>query len=726
MTANTTPRGLYLLFFISGFPALLYQVIWQRTLFSIFGVNIESVTVVVTAFMLGLGLGSMFGGWLSARSGIARLTVFGVVELGIAAFGLISLPLFHWVAQFTAGAPTLETFLITFVLIILPTILMGATLPVLVAELVHRSGNVGRSVGVLYFANTLGSAVACFAAALVTMRYLGMSGSILLAAGCNIAVGLSALLFYRSSAATTNIAPVVDEAASQQLLPFGVGLAIAAISGFISLSYEIVFYRVYSFVSGGSPRCFSFVLGAFLAGIAFGSLWARRLCRTEDSRSLIRSIALLVLLGNAFGFLSVPILAFAVQYVSYEFTLPIIAICAGLLGATFPLVCHISVDSRSNAGAGLSYLYLSNILGSAAGSYLMGFVLMDLLSLRNIAVVLAGLGIVTAIGILSSGENTQRLKAWGMGIAAFAGVCVIAPPLFGTVYERLFFKDEYEEGMRFTDVVETRSGVVTVDSERRLYGGGARDGVLTTRLLTEDSCIRPFSLSYIHPAPKQVLLVGVAGGAWSQIVANHPQVESAVAVEINPGYLEVIRRYPEVAPLLTNRKLKIVVDDGRRWMAANKDRKFDAILIDTVQHWRSNATNLLSVEMLTLARHMLKPGGVIYYNTTYSDDAQLTGVTMFPYALRFGPFLAVSESPLELDEARWRRILLEYRLDGKPVLDAGDPRAQQRLEQLAGFLRRQDATGDEHLAVETAESIRRRTAYARIITDDNMASEWRK
>ena len=148
--------------------------------------------------------------------------------------------------------------------------------------------------------------------------------------------------------------------------------------------------------------------------------------------------------------------------------------------------------------------------------------------------------------------------------------------------------------------------------------------------------------------------------------------------------------------------------------------------MDTVQHWRSNATNLLSVEMLTLARHMLKPGGVIYYNTTYSDDAQLTGVTMFPYALRFGPFLAVSESPLELDEARWRRILLEYRLDGKPVLDSRDPAAQQRLEQLAGYLRRQDPTGDEHLAVETADSIRRRTASARIITDDNMASEWSK
>ena len=185
-------------------------------------------------------------------------------------------------------------------------------------------------------------------------------------------------------------------------------------------------------------------------------------------------------------------------------------------------------------------------------------------------------------------------------------------------------------------------------------------------------------------------------------------------------------RSPEVAPLLTNRKLKIVVDDGRRWMSANKDRRFDVILMDTVQHWRSNATNLLSVEMLTMARQMLKPGGVIYYNTTYSDDAQLTGVTLFRYALRFGPFLAVSDTPLQLDEARFRRILMAYQLDGKPVLDPADARSGPRLEQLAGYLRTQDETGDQHLAVEGAGSIRRRTQYARVITDDNMASEWKK
>src|SRR5690349_17751913 len=154
-------RWLCVLFFVSGFPALLYQIVWQRTLFAIYGVNIESVTVVVSAFMLGLGLGSLAGGRISRIPGAPLLLLFGGAEIGIAAYGIASLPLFHWVAGFTAGAPPVQTGLLAFALVLIPTILMGATLPLLVAHLVKLSGNVGTSVGILYFVNTLGSAAAC-------------------------------------------------------------------------------------------------------------------------------------------------------------------------------------------------------------------------------------------------------------------------------------------------------------------------------------------------------------------------------------------------------------------------------------------------------------------------------------------------------------------------------------------------------------------------------------
>ena len=187
---------LLVVFLASGFAALLYQVVWQRSLFAIFGINIESVTVVVTAFMLGLGIGSLVGGLVSKDPKRPALLMFGVVELCIGAFGLISLPLFHAVGSLTLGMSGFSTALVTFLLVLVPTMLMGGTLPLLVAHSVRRSGNVGRSVGQLYFVNTLGSAVASVVSVMVMMGPLGQANTVRVAAAINVCVGLSALLLH--------------------------------------------------------------------------------------------------------------------------------------------------------------------------------------------------------------------------------------------------------------------------------------------------------------------------------------------------------------------------------------------------------------------------------------------------------------------------------------------------------------------------------------------------
>ena len=723
-------RFLYFLFFFSGFPALIYQIVWQRTLFAVYGVNIESVTVVVSAFMLGLGLGSLSGGWLSKRPRVPLLLVFGTIELGIAAFGLVSLRLFHWVAGFTAGTSAVGTGLISLALVLFPTLLMGATLPLLVAHLVRLSGNVGRSVGILYFVNTLGSAAACFVAALYTMRHLGMSGSIAVAAAINILVGCTVLLLHFRWGAPAG-AEIGQQPGGVQaaLLPFPMALAIVALAGFISLGYEIVWYRVYSFVTGSSARSFAFVLGAFLAGIAFGSLLSRRLCREPATRNLprfVRQIALLVVLANALSFASVPLIALAVRHMDYVVTLPLVAIAAGLLGATFPLMCHVSLNPDSRAGEGLSYLYLANIAGSASGSFVVGFVLMDVWPLRGIAVFLVLLGLATAAAVLVAArlEFRERLGA-GMLAGALAGMAALsAGPLFAGIYEQLQLKARYQRGYRFAEIVETRSGVITVDENDTIYGGGVYDGRLTTDIRDTDTVLRPFSIAFLHPDPKDVLIIGMAGGAWSQVVANHPRVEHVVVVEINPGYLQVIPEYPEVAPVLRNPKVELYLDDGHRWLLRHPERRFDFVLMDTTFHWRANATNLLSREFLELIRLHLKPGGIHYYNTTQSPEAQLTGLTVFPYGIRFGPFIAASDSPIPVDKERWRQTLVNYRLDGEPILDLTDPEDRARLDEVLAYADTLHAARFDPYGMETAESVRRRTRGKRIITDDNMASEW--
>ena len=191
-----------LLFFASGFAALLYQIVWQRTLFSIYGINIESVTVIVTAFMLGLGFGSLGGGALSRRATVPVVLLFAAVEAAIGLYGFASLSIFRMVGSATLSEPEGVIAVVTLLMVLLPTTLMGATLPLLVAHFTHRSKNVGDSVGQLYYVNTLGAALASVCAVLVLLGHLGQARTVQLAALLNLGSALVAALLYRRSSRT--------------------------------------------------------------------------------------------------------------------------------------------------------------------------------------------------------------------------------------------------------------------------------------------------------------------------------------------------------------------------------------------------------------------------------------------------------------------------------------------------------------------------------------------
>jgi spermidine synthase len=182
-----------IVFGASGFAALIYQIVWQRVLFATFGVNIEAVTVVVTAFLAGLGCGSLLGGAMAGLENRALLLRFSTIEISIGLFGLLSLPFFRWVGDSTLELSTLARGALTVIVVMAPTTLMGATLPLLVSYLVRSTSNVGRAVGVLYFVNTAGSALASFAAILFLLRTLGETRSTWLAAVINLSVAVVVL-----------------------------------------------------------------------------------------------------------------------------------------------------------------------------------------------------------------------------------------------------------------------------------------------------------------------------------------------------------------------------------------------------------------------------------------------------------------------------------------------------------------------------------------------------
>jgi len=185
-------------FLLSGAAALIYQVAWERVLYTIFGVNSEAITVLVTAFLLGLGVGSLTGGWISKRPGCSHLLWFAAAEFSVGLFGAISIPFYHAVGDATLGMNRISTALITFLLVLAPTLLMGATLPLLVTYAVRITRSVGWSVGTLYHVNTAGSALAAIVAVTLLLPYAGLQRSVWIAVLCNCVVSVVVLRRYAS------------------------------------------------------------------------------------------------------------------------------------------------------------------------------------------------------------------------------------------------------------------------------------------------------------------------------------------------------------------------------------------------------------------------------------------------------------------------------------------------------------------------------------------------
>ena len=723
----------YLLFFVSGFPALLYQIVWQRALFTVYGVNIESVTVIVTVFMLGLGLGSLAGGRLSTLPRLPALRAFGAIECSIGLFGFGSLHLFHWTAQFTAGRSTTVTGAVTFLLLLIPTLLMGSTLPLLTEHLVRRTSNVGQSVGALYAVNTLGSGVACLAAAAFLMRAMGESGSIHVATACNLVVGAIAL-FVPAAAGNSQAAPAPSIPESRPLsavIPFTPAMVLAGGTGFVALAFEILWYRIYSFVSGGRASSFAAMLGFYLLGIACGAYLVHRACKNRlanDPARTLRAASIVVLAGTIIGYLLAPTVSFLVLSIDYGRTFWLVEISAALLGAAFPLLAHATIGAHDQAGKKISYLYLSNIIGSVLGSFLIGFILLDHWSTATTSAVLLALGLIISLALARLATPRPRPLFFAAATAACLLLIACSGPLFSGLYQRLLFKDSRPAGVSIVQLVENRSGVIAVDSRETVYGGGIYDGHFNLDPVHDDNGIfRAYAIPALHPNPRHLLIIGLSSGSWAQIVANDPAVQDITIVEINPGYTPLIRQRPGVASLLSNPKVHIVIDDGRRWLVAHPDRRFDFILMNMTFHWRANASNLLSEDFLRLSRAHLNTGGVLYYNTTYSGRVQLTGATVFPYALRISNFLAVSDSPIVFDRTRLRAALQAYPIDGRPVFDMSRPADRAALDRIVSLPITRGLTippGGLDQTIEPRDSLLDRLRGLQTVTDDNMGTEW--
>lgn len=699
-------------FILSGISALIYQLVWQRALLTIYGSNVESVAMVVAAFLAGLGIGSIVGGWISKSARAPLVLLFGLAELGVGAYGLISLKLFDAVGALTSvQSHGLTTGVLVFLLVFFPTLLMGATLPLLVAHQVRDTAHVGQSVSRLYFVNTLGAALGAFIAAHWLLGSFGMSGTTRIAACLNAAAALIVLLVLRRPAAKSADHAAEHTASPLCAIPFRTALLWSALSGFLALSWEIIWSRVFNFASASKAPVFGYMLGSYLLGLAIGSLLSPRILK--QGSELRGKLARWVMLSSVAAFLVAPLTAIAATQVYWEYGYYFVIIAGALLGLTFPLLCHAAIPPGNDTGSQLSRLYLANIIGSGAGSLLTGFLFMEWLSLHLLSVLLLGASWLWAEGIARF-----QLPAPMRWMPLFLALISLSP--FQSFYERLQYKHEFGQGMHFAQIIESRHGVITVDTSSAVYGNGAYDGMIGTKLEPKSWLVRPYFLSAVRDRIENVLVIGVASGSWTQILVNHPQVKHVTAIELSHGYLDLIRARPEVASLLTNPKLELVIDDGRRWLRQHPEARFDAIVMNTTHHWREFASALLSREFLAEVRAHLTREGVAFWNCTESPRASRTGMEVFPHTMMVMNHCLASNMPMEPDLDRWQKTLAAYRIDGQPVI------AADQIEGVLDFLKGESlpVPGDmwhwcRRPAMEAA------WGGAEIITDDNLGHEYR-
>jgi predicted membrane-bound spermidine synthase len=475
------PRGAFLLllviFFISGVSGLVYQVVWTRRLFLTLGATSLAVATILTAFMSGLALGSLIAGRLiDRRSDPLRLYV--LLEVGIGIYGALTPWLFDAAeglfrmilsrVDIALWPSFLLRFAMAFAILLVPTALMGATLPVLSRQVVERLGHIGRRLGTLYGINTLGAAAGVVLTGFIFITTLGIRGTTWLAAGLNafvafMAWGLDKALRDAARASSGSGSPISAPAAStaspEPPAPpppereAGVRargrhagiLAIAALGGFASFLYELGWTRVLTLVLGGAVQAYSIMLATFLVGLALGSvLLCRRIDRSRDlflfyavieGLVAISSLAVLPLFGEL-PWASIRI--FSAVGDSYAMmTAAGFGVCflmmivpTLLIGVTFPVLAALYARDLTSLGRRIGEVYFANTAGGIVGSFAGGFLIMPWLGMEQtlIAASLVNAGCAVLAAFLGTSPRRRQALTAGATLAA-VGLLLAAHPL---------------------------------------------------------------------------------------------------------------------------------------------------------------------------------------------------------------------------------------------------------------------------------------------------------
>ena len=674
----------FLLFF-SGFAALTYEILWLRHLGLIFGNTVYAAATVMTAYMIGLAVGAHFAGKWAER--LQRpIRFFGMLEMGIGIYALFVPLLFaaiHTLHIFayqniseSLSFLTFLRFVLTILLLLIPTCFMGATLPVLSHGLLRQWERFGARLGLLYGTNTMGAVAGTLFCGFLLIPGLGLTTTNILAIGINAAVGISAWLLSASLDRPEQSLRTESHGSRGHYwsTQAGVLLIAAGMSGFISLGFEIVWFRALILVFGSTTYSFSAMLSVFLIGIALGSMLLSWMADRIKMAVTLFCIALIGIgiysLASLYWFTAMPemMLGYLMKtsltwpnMLTAKFGLAVVFLLLPtmLFGVAFASAAKAVREILPSSSRTVGLVYTTNTVGAAAGAVFVGFILLPAVGMETSLIVLSFLALVlgTALALAHTG-SIQRKSVFALIPTICLAVIFLHPPNWdkqvlaaGPYFSpwsfirdgRVIFS-QLLKSKRLLFYKEGKTATVSVskfpDEKLRFSINGKIEADTTRRSMTLQRMMGHLPMLF-HPNPRHVLNIGLGAGVTFGALGCYP-VDHLEVVEIEPEVRNVAEIWGKYNHrIIDDPRAIITINDGRNHLAVTS-RKYDVITSDPFEPVMAGAANLYTVEHFRLAKSCLAEEGIMaqylpLYELSKKDFLTImrSFVHVFPNSLLF-------------------------------------------------------------------------------------------
>jgi spermidine synthase len=768
-------------FFLSGASGLILELLWTRMLTLVFGSTALAVSTVLATYMGGLGLGSYLAGKVADRiKNSVRAYALAEAAIGLYALAVPWLIHFypglnHWLWAAFGDRYTLLSllrFVASAALLIVPTTLMGATLPLLARYFVSRPFELGRvslRLGTLYAVNIFGGVSGSFLAGFISLPLIGVRSTNFLAASFDLSLAAAILIAQRFSVrwTTTPKGPSLDELAAQAK-PAEASLPVItpaarravliafAVSGATAMTLQVLWTRALAVIIGSSIFSFTIILLAFLIGLGTGSAAFGRLA--QRFRDPVRSLAMVhlgIVAAIGLSYLVTDRLPYVFTYLLSstsitadavlvcQFTLACIAVLPStfLMGAIFPITVRVVTASLGRVGRDVGSAYALNTVGAIVGSFLSGFVVLPQLGLQKGIYVSAvlDLGLAALLFAVSSSLAPSRRL---LGMAGAAGMALLALALprwnltdFSIGFFRVSMARDYIEMVehrhqkkkwQMPKLVYYKDGIATtvsVDQWGKVFSlknNGKVDASNDADMPTQISVGLLPLLLYQNDHPPKVALVGFGSGVTAGAVTQYP-IASLEVVELEPAIYEASHFFDSVNQRpLENPKVRALAGDGRNFLSQRSDL-YDVIISQPSNPWITGVSNLFTREYFQDIKARLRDDGIfcqwaqLYEMAPWNIKAiYRTLAEEFPYVMVFAAEDLSSDT-----------ILIASRhpidLDVRRIARAFENPVTAAEAKRAGFASPHDVPAFLLLGPEELRSF---TAGARINTDDNALIEF--